>query len=121
MQGFPPRREGQVTLGNWRVPPFNKWAFHHVREIVPSADIANDPASVWTLPRAPAPLAIDADPDTDGLVILQRGRIVFERYANGMDEHTPHILMSVTKSRGIAELHRAGRGQPGLGRSPKGR
>ena len=36
--------------------------------------------------------------NTDGLVILHRGRIVFERYANGMTTESPHILMSVSKS-----------------------
>jgi hypothetical protein len=31
----------QVTLANWRTAPFNRWAFHHVRELVPLADIAH--------------------------------------------------------------------------------
>jgi CubicO group peptidase (beta-lactamase class C family) len=35
---------------------------------------------------------------TDGLVIVHRGRIVFERYAGGTTAATPHILMSVSKS-----------------------
>ena len=35
MQGFPPNVRDQVTLENWRTAPFNQWAFHHVREIVP--------------------------------------------------------------------------------------
>lgn len=39
MQGFPRPPDPQVTLANWRTSPFNRWAFHHVREIVPSADI----------------------------------------------------------------------------------
>ena len=52
MQGFPPAAEGQVTLANWRTPPFNRWAFHHVREIVPSAQIPNDPARARIFPTA---------------------------------------------------------------------
>src|SRR3990170_3323473 len=44
MQGFPPEPGGQVTLANWRAPEFNRWGFQHVRELIPSADIANDPA-----------------------------------------------------------------------------
>jgi CubicO group peptidase (beta-lactamase class C family) len=104
----------QVTLANWRTAPFNRWAFHHVRELVPSADIAHDPARVRALPRAQvdfASLRIDPDSgeamgleaflretDTDGMAILHRGRLVLERYANGMTEETPHILMSVSKS-----------------------
>ena len=120
MHGFPPTPESQVTLANWRTAPFNQWAFHHVREIVPSADIPNDPASVWQLPRAPADLPVRefiAQTDTDAMVVLHRGRIVFEHYANGMAEDSPHILMSVSKAmlgllagvlaeRGILDLER---------------
>ena len=104
MRGFPPAPEGQVTLANWRTPPFNRWAFHHVREIVPSADIPNDPGNVIPLPAAPAELSslfenrFLEETDTDGLVILHRGKLVFEHYANGMTAETPHILMSVSKS-----------------------
>ncbi len=110
MHGFPPAPAGQVTLANWRTAPCNRWAFQHVREIVPSAEIANDPEQVWRLPSAPMDLAglrIDGEmdlhrflvaTDTDGLVILHRGRIVAETYANGMTSGTPHILMSVSKS-----------------------
>jgi hypothetical protein len=105
MHGFPPAPEGQVTLANWRTAPFNRWAFQHVREIVPSADIAHDPARASPLPEALADLSsLELEPgfleatDTDAMVILHRGRIVFEHYANGMTAATPHILMSVSKS-----------------------
>src|SRR5215467_4865121 len=104
MHGFPPAPDGQVTLANWRTSPFNHWAFHHVREIVPSADIANDPASALVWPSTPTDLgALGVDElfdatDTDGLVIARRGRIVYERYANRMTADSPHILMSVSKS-----------------------
>jgi len=36
--------------------------------------------------------------DTDGIVILHRGKVILERYGNGMAGNTPHILMSVSKS-----------------------
>lgn len=110
MQGFPAAPESQVTLANWRTPPFNRWAFHHVREIVASADIPNAPEAVAALPQSlvdPAVLSsvgetsfedFLAATDTDGIVILRHGQLVFEQYANGMDVVTPHILMSVSKS-----------------------
>ncbi|MFO1163047.1 MAG: serine hydrolase [Reyranellaceae bacterium] len=113
MSGFPPPPSGQVTLANWRTAPFNRWAFHHVREIVPSADIAHDPAHVRPLTRGGGLEALRiGGPDgtsaglddfleatgTDGIVVLHRGAIVLERYANGMNERSPHILMSVSKS-----------------------
>ena len=33
--------DSQVTLANWQDPPFNRWAFQHVRELIPSARIAS--------------------------------------------------------------------------------
>lgn len=114
MQGFPPAPHGQVTLANWRMAPFSRWAFHHVREILPTAEIAHDPASVRDLPAAPLDLSgltihapggqtttlarFAEETTTDGLVILHRGKIVHEQYANGMTARAPHILMSVSKS-----------------------
>ncbi len=114
MTHFPPLSGEQVTLANWRTAPFNKWAFHHVREIVPSAEIANDPDNVAVLPVAVEDLSgldvtdgtgrhLDlagflAATDTDALVIVKSARIIHESYANGMSRRTPHILMSVSKS-----------------------
>jgi CubicO group peptidase (beta-lactamase class C family) len=113
MKGFPPAPDGQVTLANWRKPPFNRWGFKHVREIVPSADIPNDPTNVRPLSSSLQDLSdlkIEASgvmldlasflerTDTDSLVILQRGRIVFEHYASDMLPRTQHILMSISKS-----------------------
>ncbi len=94
----------QVTLANWRTAPFNRWAFHHVRELIPSADIPNDALGFRSLPPDPFDFkGMDLDTllretDTDGMAVLRRGRLVFERYANGMSDETPHILMSVSKS-----------------------
>ena len=99
MNGAPPFPPGQlVTLANWQDPPFNRWAFQHLRELVPTARI--DRA------RAPRALARDErDVDgvrfaaggrqwslgewveetwTDGLLVLHDGRIVAERYLNGL-------------------------------------
>jgi CubicO group peptidase (beta-lactamase class C family) len=114
MTGFPPRPDTQVTLANWRMAPCNRWAFHHVRELLPTADIPHDAANVRELPVKAASLegvripgagaeALTLDhalkaTSTDGLVVLHRGSIVLERYFNGMGERSPHIFMSVSKS-----------------------
>ena len=114
MKGFPPSAELQVTLANWRKAPFNMWSFQHVRELIPTADIPNDPSNVRRLPGASqnafADLSIETEgavygleaflraTDTDGLVIMRGGRIVYEYYDNGMRPDTPHIFMSVSKS-----------------------
>ena len=39
-----------------------------------------------------------ADTSTDALVVLHDGRLVAERYDDGMTAATPHLLMSVSKS-----------------------
>lgn len=114
MGAFPPPPDQQVTLANWAQPPFNRWGFQHTREIVPSADVPNDPSVAAELPSDPIDLGalsiatggreplsfqdVLRETSTDGLVILHRGRVVFEHYAHGMTADTPHILMSVSKS-----------------------
>ena len=115
MGSFPPPIEEQITLENWRQPPFNRWGFQHVREIIPSADIATKPDDLWQLPS----FASDALDDffiedetvglirfdeffelthSDAFILVHQGRVLLERYANGMRRDTPHILMSVSKS-----------------------
>lgn len=113
MEGFPPASAGQVTLANWRSAPYLRWSFQHVREIVPSADIPNDSENIWKLDSTT--MSVDGlsfehlgvrynlrsfleTTDTDGFVVLHRGRVVFEHYANGMARSTPHLWMSVSKS-----------------------
>jgi CubicO group peptidase (beta-lactamase class C family) len=113
MSGFPSAEADQVTLANWRTAPYMKWAFQHVREIVPSADIPNAPDHVWKLEsehkdfssfrfeHGGKPYGLDQfliETDTDGLVILHRGKVILEHYGHGMTPNTPHILMSVSKS-----------------------
>src|SRR2546421_10682171 len=102
-----------ATLANWRQAPFNRWAFQHVRELIPSADIPNEPRRVREVPVEKQSIDVRIEPDsgepltlaqflaetqTDGFVVLHRGRLIAEHYANGMTFETPHILMSVSKS-----------------------
>ncbi|MBX2883947.1 MAG: beta-lactamase family protein, partial [Granulosicoccus sp.] len=109
---FPPDSESQVTLANWRSAPFNRWAFHHVSELVPSAVIKNNPDHVSTVQTGSTISLPDIELDgsvikgetfleathTDGLVILADGQQVYESFANNMTLSDPHILMSVSKS-----------------------
>jgi CubicO group peptidase (beta-lactamase class C family) len=128
MTGFPPSPRSQVTLANWQDPPFNRWAFRHMREIIPSHLIPGGPGGGSPLPAADAPLPdplvwrldgstataaeIFADTYTDALVVLHDGRLVAERYGEGMTAATPHLLMSVSKSVvGCVTGVLAGRGQ----------
>jgi CubicO group peptidase (beta-lactamase class C family) len=116
MSGAPPFPDrGLVTLGNWQDPPFNRWAFQHIRELVPTARIrpADGDAGRRQLPRAERDLSalsfrsgdrdrtvgeMLAETYTDGFLVLHRGRVVTEQYYNGMRPDTTHLLMSVSKS-----------------------
>lgn len=91
----------QATLANWREAPYNRWAFRHVRELIPSAAIPHDPRRVRKLAARPRELDLAqflAETQTDGFVVLHRGALIAEHYANDMSAASPHILMSVSKS-----------------------
>ena len=104
MYGFPPAEPNQASLANWRKAPYCHWAFHHVREIIPSAEIPNDPTDVWELERGTidtSSLGLDdamVATDSDAVVVLHKDKLVHESYRNGMTSRDPHILMSVSKS-----------------------
>jgi hypothetical protein len=113
MAGFPPASEDQVTLANWRLPPFNRWAFSRVRELIPTAAIAAsaDPVRRKCRNRDLSPLTI-ARPDggsvtftewleetfTDGLIVVKGGQLLAELYPGDLGPGRPHILFSVSKS-----------------------
>ena len=114
MQAFPSRGDEQVTLENWRTPPHNRWAFQHVSELVPSAQIWRGSGTSSILKRAPQDLSAISFVDhtgaqttfgaflgstsTDGVCVLHRGAVITEHYRNGLEPHRPHILMSISKS-----------------------
>src|ERR1700758_1707011 len=114
MTGAPPFGEqSRVTLANWQDPPFNRWAFQHIRELIPTARIARAPGAAWPLPRAERDVLgfrfrhadrelsvaeLLAETYTDGFLVLHQGQIVAEHYFNGLAPDVPHLLMSVSKS-----------------------
>src|SRR5262249_43433015 len=52
MAGAPPFDAGRlVTLANWQEAPFNRWAFQHVAELIPTARIPRGGGPVWELGR----------------------------------------------------------------------
>jgi CubicO group peptidase (beta-lactamase class C family) len=115
MAGAPPFSPDKlVTLENWQAPPFNRWAFQHARELIPTARISHGEGLAWVLPRYERDLGgvefvteqfgrltldelLDAT-YTDGFLVINKGRIVTERYFNGLRPDVPHLLMSVSKS-----------------------
>jgi CubicO group peptidase (beta-lactamase class C family) len=114
MSGAPPfAPQSQVTLANWQDPPFNRWAFQHVRELIPTARISRGTGPIWRLAADNRDIAeirfrsedrelsisdLLAETWTDGFLVLHRGRIMTEQYFNGLAPDVPHLLMSVSKS-----------------------
>ena len=114
MAGFPPPTDKRITLENWDAPPFNRWSFQNIRSILPTRIIPRGSAPASIFPRAPQDLSslafTEADGNastvgamldrtyTDGFIFLHRGRIVMERYMNGMSEGSIHLSQSVVKS-----------------------
>jgi CubicO group peptidase (beta-lactamase class C family) len=115
MRGFPPAGDSLVTLATWQNEPNVRWAFRHMREIMPTQPIPADTRTTRALHAASTPSALAAPLTrldgtrttaedvfastwTDALLVLQDGKIVDERYYAGMTERTPHLLMSVSKS-----------------------
>jgi CubicO group peptidase (beta-lactamase class C family) len=114
MQGFPPAAAGLVTRENWTSAPYLRWGFLHTREIVPTARISRGTGPVLELPEdlvdlEPIPFTLPGGTSstvgemlgesfTDGFLVLQDGRVRFERYGPGMSPDTTHLLQSVSKS-----------------------
>jgi CubicO group peptidase (beta-lactamase class C family) len=115
MAGFPPEYESAVSLANWQDPPFNRWSFKHLREVIPTQRIARGPTA-RELPRHedPPPVAdvavtrlgsgestfaaVIEDTWTDAVLVMHEGDLVVERYSADMEPQTSHLLMSVSKS-----------------------
>ncbi len=109
-----PDRPRSLNLANWRQPPHGRWAFHHVREILPSESIsrgdaasqlASAPSAALDDLRTPGPAGDEitlADwlglSNTDALLVAHHGRLVHEWYVEPAIETHPHIVFSISKS-----------------------
>jgi CubicO group peptidase (beta-lactamase class C family) len=120
MQGTPPPAERRVRFSddNFLDFPQIRWTLSHMRELVPTVN-------VWRGDAGPVPLGnaaaadearIDAlaftdmqgrarrwdesldDTYTDGILVLHRGRCIYERYSGALQPHLPHSCFSITKS-----------------------
>ena len=107
-------RPSELNLSNWRQPGNNRWAFHHVREIIPTEEIARGAqvsrfeksivgnvdsvtvrgpdATDWSLQRWLE------ESKSDALLIAHHGILVHEWYLDPAIETCPHIVFSVSKS-----------------------
>ncbi|WP_010489421.1 serine hydrolase domain-containing protein [Pseudomonas sp. S9] len=116
MQGIPPAAEKVVNFSNFLQFPFTRWSFSHIREVVPTVQVSRGRGAISALPRAErddidsltfTPIGSDkpmtweqslAANYTDGIVVLHRGKRVYERYFGALKPEGQHIAFSVTKS-----------------------
>lgn len=118
MVGSPPPSDKLIRYddGSFLRFPMWRWSFSHWRELVPTVSVARGRGAASALPRAEredldgvrfTPLGAVAPMTwaeslaanyTDGIVVLCRGRIVYERYFGALTAERPHIAFSVTKS-----------------------
>ena len=118
MQGFPPADEKTLRSadGSYFAFPALRYSVNHMREFFPTRDVptADDHrytltielddsiAGIRFLPwGAEEEMTLRQSLDTnyvDGMIVLHKGRIVFETYAGGLTQQGIHAAMSVSKS-----------------------
>lgn len=118
MTGSPPPADRVVRtddMGHMTFPK-TRWSFSHWREMLPSAEVSRDRAAHNVLPRRErsdldqvvfTPLGGGqpmtwlqslSENYTDGILVMHRGDIVYERYFGALTSDGQHIAHSVTKS-----------------------
>jgi CubicO group peptidase (beta-lactamase class C family) len=118
MVGSPPPPEKLVRFGDasmYRFPQL-RWSYSNIRQLMPTTGVSRGSGNASTLSLAErddidaiafTPLgrseamtwkdSLGAN-YTDGIVVLHKGRIVYERYFGALRPEGQHIAMSVTKS-----------------------
>ena len=120
MQGTPPPVAKRIRFEDDRFLNFPqiRWSLSHMRELVPTVNVWRGAggASELGAVNSTTAAAIDAltfkdmngqtrswadslaDTYTDSIVVLHRGKRVYERYLGAMQPHTAHACFSITKS-----------------------
>ncbi len=119
MQGFPPPADKLIMQpdSNYFSFPKLRWTVCHIREMLPTEGVSRGIGAPMPLEYDLDEAAIDAiafrpigsDEEmtwkeslsanyTDGILILHKGRIIYERYIGCLDEKGKHGAMSMTKS-----------------------
>ncbi|MET4328686.1 CubicO group peptidase (beta-lactamase class C family) [Bradyrhizobium sp. i1.15.2] len=118
MCGAPPPPEKRITFESDAFIDFPqiRWSLSHMRELGPTANVWRGPGAPSQFERVDRTSEIEAltfadldgrtrrfedalfDTYADGILVLHRGRIVYERYFGELEPHLPHACHSVTKS-----------------------
>lgn len=118
MQGFPPPKNKLVSAadGSFFTFPALRWSVVNMRQLLPTVEVSRGL-------KAPMPLPYHLDNHidsihflpwgkkkemtweeslrknyTDGIIILHKGEVVYERYSGALKEDKVHAVMSLTKS-----------------------
>lgn len=118
MQGFPPAKDKILNAadGSFFNFPAIRWSVVHMRQMLPTINVSRGLT-------APDPLKYELDKNidaiifnpwggeksmtweeslwknyTDGMIILHKGKVVYERYFGALTENDVHAVMSLTKS-----------------------
>jgi CubicO group peptidase (beta-lactamase class C family) len=120
MQGSPPPPERRIRFADGQLLDFPqiRWVLSHLRELVPTVNVLRGAGPVRDLGTAAASqeaaieqLSFDSsdghcyrwpqsllDTYTDGIVVVHRSRMVYQRYFGALQPPLPHACFSVTKS-----------------------
>src|SRR5262245_41160742 len=118
MVGAPPPQDKLIRFsdGSWFRFPQTRWSFSNIRQLMPTRVVPRGDGPPTTLPRAERsdidgltfqPIGQTASMTwaqslaanyTDGILILHRGRIAYERYFGALICARQHLAFSVTKS-----------------------
>lgn len=118
MEGFPPP-ENRIIRNSDRdffSQPKLSWSVCHLRELLPTKEVSRGIGAPeffdYEIDRNIDQVSFERSDTgetmtwkeayvanhTDGLVVLHKGKIVFERYSGCLDELSKHAIMSMTKS-----------------------
>lgn len=120
MDGAPPPVDRRIRFEDDRFLEFPqiRWTLSHMRELAPTVNVwrGRMPASPLGEAATGDTAAIDAldftdmhgaprrwseslhDTYTDGIVVLHKGKVVYERYLGALRPELPHSCFSITKS-----------------------
>ena len=102
-----------VSGDTWQFGPLNRWAYTHIRELLPTKDIPNDSSNVQAMPgldTVASDLDIIIDGESvklstamqgqyvDGILAIKDGVAVVERYAGTLTPERTHLMWSVSKT-----------------------
>ena len=105
----PPGINGET----WQFGPHNRWAYTHIREILPTKDILNDSSFVQPIPglkdakkdlsikfsgQTTRLSAVMRDQFIDGILVIKNGTAIAELYGGTLTPNHTHLMWSVSKT-----------------------